>query len=84
MKIKSIRTVQLNLPETAPLATPSTVQYKTARRPSWVEDGPVANPTTRYPRYAAYRPSWRPLWHDFGCVVEAEDGTWGFAPANPR
>ena len=82
MKIKSIRTVQLNLPETAPLATPSTVQYKTARRPSWVEDGPVANPMTRYPRYAAYRPSWRPLWHDFGCVVEAEDGTWGFAPAN--
>ena len=82
MKIKSIRAVQLNLPETGPLAKPSKVEYKTARRAPWVESGPVANPMTRYPRYGEYRPSWTPSWPDFGCVVEAEDGTWGFATAN--
>ena len=82
MKIKSIRAVQINLPETGPLAKPSKVEYKTARRPPWVESGPVANPMTRYPRYAEYRPSWTPSWPDFGVVIEAEDGTWGFATAN--
>jgi L-rhamnonate dehydratase len=34
------------------------------------------------PRYGAYRPSWTPTWPAFGCVVEAEDGTTGFATAN--
>ena len=82
MKIKSIRAVQVNLPEIGPLAKPSKVKYETARRPPWVESGSVANPMTRYPRYAEYRPSWTPSWPDFGCVVEAEDGTWGFATAN--
>ena len=82
MKIKSIRAVQVKLPEMGATVNPSKVQYKTARRPSWVESGPVANPMTRYPRYAAYRPSWTPTWENFGCVVEAEDGTWGFAMAN--
>ena len=82
MKIKSIRAVQINLPEIGPLAKPSKVKYETARRPPWVESGPVANPMTRYARYAEYRPSWTPSWPDFGCVVEAEDGTWGFATAN--
>ena len=82
MKIKSIRAVQLNLPETGPLAKSSQIEHQTARRPSWVESGPVANPMTRYPRYAEYRPSWTPPWGDFGCVIEAEDGTWGFSTAN--
>ncbi len=82
MKIKSIRAVSVSFPETGARARPSAVQYKTARRPSWVENGPVANPMTRYPRYAAYRPSWTPSWRNLGCVVEAEDGTWGFAIAN--
>ena len=82
MKIKSIRAVNVSYPETGARGRPSSVQYKTARRPSWVEDGPVANPMTRYPRYAAYRPSWTPAWGNFGVVVEAEDGTWGFAIAN--
>ena len=47
-----------------------------------MESGPVANPMTRYPRYAAYRPSWTPTWSGFGCLVEAEDGSWGFATAS--
>ena len=37
---------------------------------------------TRYPRYAAYRPSWTPNWGNFGCVVTAEDGTQGFSTGN--
>ncbi|HAA75064.1 TPA: hypothetical protein DCE37_08100, partial [Candidatus Latescibacteria bacterium] len=82
MKIKSIRAVEVAFPETGARARPSSVEYKTARRPSWVESGPVANPMTRYPRYAEYRPSWTPKWSNHGCVVEAEDGTWGFAIAN--
>ena len=82
MKIKSIRAVSLDLPAITPLARPSEHRYTTERRPSWIESGPVANPMTRYPRYAAYRPSWTPTWNNFGCVVEAEDGTWGFAIAN--
>ena len=82
MKIKSIRAVQLELPATGPLAKPAKTEYKTARRPSWVESGSVANPMTRYPRYADYRPSWTPSWPDFGCVVEAEDGTWGLSTVN--
>ena len=82
MKIKSIRAVDVHFPETGARARPSTVEYKTARRPSWVESGPVANPMTRYPRYAEFRPSWTPAWSNLGVVVEAEDGTWGFAIAN--
>ncbi len=74
MKISSIRVVRL--PE--PPADPGTDPYP-VRRPSWLADGPVTTPMTRYPRYAAFRPSWLPTWPGFGCVVEAEDGTTGFA-----
>lgn len=72
MKIKTIRTVEY--PRPAP-RRPGT----TPRRDPWPASGPVANPMTRYPRYAAYRPDWTPTWPPFGCVVEAEDGTMGFA-----
>ncbi len=82
MKIKSIRAVSAGLPSQFAGAEPSGREFKTARRPSWWEHGPVANPVTRYPRYAAFRPSWLPEWDNFGCLVEAEDGTWGFALAN--
>ena len=80
MKIKSIRSVDVTFPTPASSKTIKTT-YKTAKRPSWTESGPVANPMTRYPRYAEFRPSWMPTWRNFGCVVEAEDGTWGFASA---
>ena len=82
MKITSIRAVDVPLRETSARSQPSSIEYKTARRPSWVESGPVANPMSRYPRYASYRPSWMPTWNNMGCVVEAEDGTKGFAVAN--
>ena len=82
MKIKSIRAVNVDLPSPFAEARPSGRKFKTAHRPSWWEHGPVANPVTRYPRYAAFRPSWLPKWDNFGCLVEAEDGTWGFALAN--
>lgn len=82
MKIKSIRAVNVDFPETYGRAKPGNVEYKTACRPSWAAQGPVANPMTRYPRYAAFRPSWLPNWGGFGCIVEAEDGTLGFASAS--
>ncbi len=82
MKIKSIRAVNVDLPYTGAKAQPTGRKFETARRPSWVEHGSVANPVTRYPRYAAFRPSWLPTWENFGCLIEAEDGTWGFAIAN--
>ena len=74
MKIKSIRTVALPDVKREPKAKP--------RRESWWSHGPVANPMTRYPRYSAFRPSWLPALPGFGCVVEAEDGTLGFAVGN--
>lgn len=79
MKIKSIRSVNVDFPlhgQESPGETPE------ARRKSWTQEGPVASPLTRYRRYSAFRPSWTPTWGNFGCLVEAEDGTWGFALAN--
>ncbi len=52
------------------------------RTDSWITSGPVANPMSRYPRYAEFRPSWTPTWGNFMCVVTAEDGTTGMAIAN--
>jgi len=74
MKIKSIYSVAWKPPKPRSRSKP--------RRQSWWASGPVANPMTRYPRYAAYRPSWLPAFDDFIVVVEAEDGTKGFAFAN--
>ena len=56
-------------------------EHPAARRAPWTAAGPVAGPMSGYPRYAAYRPDWTPTWPSFGCVVEAEDGTVGFAAA---
>ena len=73
MKIKSIRTVALPAMRPEPKTKP--------RGESWWSHGPVANPMTRYPRYAAFRPAWLPTLPEFGCVIEAEDGALGFATA---
>jgi L-rhamnonate dehydratase len=81
MKIAAIRAVDITLPSLSDLDLSSQAPYKTAKRPAWTDSGPVANPMTRYPRYGAFRPSWMPTWRSFGCVVEAEDGTTGFARA---
>ena len=52
MKIKEIKAVSLNLLPREQKTKP--------RRSVWIDDGPIANPMTRYPRYAAFRPSWHP------------------------
>jgi L-rhamnonate dehydratase len=74
VKIKRIYTAAYDLPAPTYTSTP--------RREPWTASGPVANPMTRYPRYAPYRPSWTPTWPNFWCVAEAEDGTLGFAIGN--
>jgi L-rhamnonate dehydratase len=71
VKIKDIRVVKVTFPVPKQTTKP--------RRPSWWEHGPVANPMTRYPRYAAFRPSWLPTFGHYGVIIEAEDGTQGFA-----
>jgi L-rhamnonate dehydratase len=78
MKIKSIKAVSADF--LRPDKSDDSVSKES--RPSWATSGPVANPMTRYPRYAAFRPSWMPNWENFGCLIEAEDGNWGFAVAN--
>jgi len=78
MEIERIYAVDLDLP------TPETeTETETEpRREPWTEGARVANPMTRYPRYADVRASWTPNLGGLGCVVEASDGTRGFATAN--
>ena len=49
-----------------------------ARRPPWTADAEVAGPMSRYPRYKKLRATWRPKWPSVGCIVTADDGSWGF------
>lgn len=49
-----------------------------ARRPPWTADAEVANPMSHYPRYKRLRASWLPPFPEVGCVVIAEDGSYGF------
>jgi len=49
------------------------------RRDAWTADARIANPMTKYPRYAENRGSWTPQFEGYGCVVEAADGTKGYA-----
>jgi L-rhamnonate dehydratase len=72
MKIKEIKSVRLEFSPRAPELQP--------RPPVWIQSEPIANTMSRYPRYA-FRPSWYPSWETFGCLVTAEDGTWGFGTA---
>lgn len=79
MKIRSIRAVEVRgLHRLRDLADTGAG----AVRPSWMRTGPVAGPLTRYPRFAANRRSWTPDWPPVGCLVEAEDGSWGVALAD--
>lgn len=48
------------------------------RRPPWVAGAEVANPMSRYPRYKALRSSWQGSLPGVGCVVIADDGSFGF------
>ena len=49
-----------------------------ARRPAWSADAEVAGPMSRYPRYKKLRAVWRAKWPSVGCIVTADDGSWGF------
>jgi len=49
-----------------------------ATRPVWTQDAEVANPMSRYPRFKRLRASWRPKWPAVGCLVTADDASWGF------
>jgi L-rhamnonate dehydratase len=71
MEIERIYAVDLDLPHPEPETDP--------RREAWSEEARVANPMTRYPRYTDVRASWTPDLGGLGCVVEASDGTKGFA-----
>jgi L-rhamnonate dehydratase len=48
------------------------------RRPPWTRDAEVANPMSRYPRHKALRASWQSKYPAVGCVVIADDGSFGF------
>jgi L-rhamnonate dehydratase len=49
-----------------------------AGRPAWSADAEVAGPMSRYSRYKKLRAVWRAKWPSVGCVVTADDGSWGF------
>jgi L-rhamnonate dehydratase len=70
MKITSIRAFPIRR---------KSVDLSDARRPGWQDQAEIANPMSRYPRYKARRTSWRSALPDIGCLVTAEDGSWGFA-----
>ncbi len=72
MKIKSIQAFTIRSDLVGNGATTP------ARRPVWTQDAEVANPMSRYPRYKRLRASWRPQWPSVGCLVTADDGSWGF------
>jgi L-rhamnonate dehydratase len=70
VKIREIRAFAMKpLRRPAPSAGPR--QY-------WGIETEVAGPMSRYPRFKRHRSLWRPTWPDIGCLVFAEDGSWGF------
>ena len=48
------------------------------RRSAWTQSAEVAGPMSRFPRFKKLRASWRPNLPSVGCIVTAEDGSWGF------
>jgi len=77
MRIKEIRAFELRFPY-PPLADGGTPP----RRAAWTRDAEVANPVSPYPKYKSRRTLWRPKWPMAGCLVTAEDGTWGLGMAS--
>ena len=79
MKIASIKAFAMK----SPIAGGSYAALDNAknllRRPPWTKDAEVANPMSRYPRYKALRSSWMGNLGHVGCLVTADDGSWGFA-----
>ena len=48
------------------------------RRPSWLDSAEVAGPMSRFARFKRLRSMWRPNLPAVGCLVTAEDGSFGF------
>jgi len=72
MKIRSVQAFAIRSDLVGgPATTP-------AQRPVWTTDAEVANPMSGYTRFKRLRASWRPTWPSVGCLVTAEDGSWGF------
>lgn len=76
-KIKEIRAFRLRRVATA-RAEPMASAAAGDRRRAWIADAEVAGPTARFDRFKRSRATWRPSRPDVGCVVLAEDGSWGF------
>ena len=77
MKIKSIEAFAITNP-IAGGAYDARQDKAAARRPPWTKDAEVANPMSRYPRYKRLRSSWNSHFPQVGCLVTADDGSWGF------
>jgi len=77
VKIKSIKAFAITNP-VAGGAYDASKDQAVARRPPWTKDAEVANPMSRYPRYKRLRSSWNNHFPQVGCLVTADDGSWGF------
>jgi len=79
MKIKNIRAFSIANPIMGGAYTVQQQNETLLRRPPWTKDAEVANPMSRYPRYKALRSSWMGNLGHVGCLVTADDGSWGYA-----
>jgi len=78
MKIKSIKAFAIANPIQGGTYNVRKENEKLLRRAPWTKDAEVANPMSRYPRYKALRSSWMGSMPSVGCLVTADDGSWGF------
>jgi len=80
MKIKEIRAFAMK-PQTASAYAVRPGNEELVRRPSWKFGAEVATPMTKFSRFRE-RASWNKPPPTIGCVVIAEDGSWGFGTTN--
>ena len=78
MKIKSIRAFAITNPTMGGAYSVRQENEGLLRRAPWTKDAEVANPMSRYPRYKKLRASWLGSMPSVGCIVTADDGSWGF------
>jgi L-rhamnonate dehydratase len=78
MKIKSIKAFAITNPTMGGAYSVRRENEGLLRRPPWTKDAEVANPMSRYPRYKRLRSSWLGNLPAVGCLVTADDGSWGF------
>ena len=78
MKITSIKAFAITNPTMGGAYSVREENESLLRRPPWTKGAEVANPMSRYPRYKALRSSWNANLASVGCLVTADDGSWGF------